>query len=368
MTISTTLQDITYAEINLSALQHNLSILKQHSKQSKLVAVIKANAYGHGMVALAKQLQVSQQVYALGVARLSEALQLRDSGIQLPIILLEGFFNDSDVPLLVEHQLQTVIHSQEQLHALLNNDLEQKITVWLKLDTGMHRLGFHPAAFAQALETLNSAKQVQQPVNFITHFSCADEINNPMTTQQVALFNSTTAGQPGLCSLASSAGILAWTEAHADVVRPGITMYGISPFEDKKGSDHLLQPVMTLKSRLIAVRQHTANESVGYGATWTSQQDTMLGVIAVGYGDGYPRLAPTGTPVLVNGRIVPLVGRVSMDMITVDLGPTATDKVGDQVTLWGEGLAVETVAKHIGTIAYELVTKLTARVSLSYRE
>ena len=366
MTNNSAQQDVTYAEINLSALIHNIKILKQHATHSNLVAVVKANAYGHGIAVLAKKLQDSQQIYALGVARLSEALHLREAGIKLPIILLEGFFNNSDLPLLAKHQLQTVIHSQEQLQALLNSQLEEKLTIWLKFDTGMHRLGFHPTEFSNVLAILNNSKQVKQPVNLMTHFSCADEINNSMTAQQIDLFKSTTSTHTGLCSLASSAGILAWPKSHADIVRPGIALYGISPFADKTGNDHQLQPVMTLKSRLIAVRQHSAGQCVGYGATWRAEQDTILGVIAVGYGDGYPRIAPSGTPVLVNGRIVPIVGRVSMDMITVNLGATAIDKVGDNVTLWGEGLPVETVAKHIGTIAYELVTKLTARVSLSY--
>ncbi|TEW54004.1 alanine racemase [Psychromonas sp. RZ22] len=361
-------KDTTYAEINLSALQHNIKILKQHAPQSKVVAIIKANAYGHGMLKLAEQLQISQQVHALGVARLGEALQLREAGIRLPIILLEGFFNNSDLPLLAEHQLQTVIHSQDQLQGLLNSDLTEKLTIWLKLDTGMHRLGFHPSEFNRTLEILKNTKKIQQPVNFITHFNSADELDNPITTPQIQLFKTQTANQPGLCSLANSAGVLAWPEAHADMIRPGIAMYGVSPFPDKSSNELQLKPVMTLKSHLIAVRQHSVGESVGYGASWTAQENTILGVIAVGYGDGYPRMAPAGTPILVNGRIVPIVGRVSMDMITVDLGINSNDRVGDDVVLWGEGLPVELVAKHIGTVAYELVTKLTVRVPLSYCE
>lgn len=359
-------QDITYAEINLSALSHNVKSIKLQAPQAKVVAVIKANAYGHGMLTIAQYLEQNQQVDALGVARLSEALKLRQAGIQLPIMLLEGFFNDSDLALLVEHQLETVIHSSEQLQALLNSELTEKISVWLKLDTGMHRIGFHAQQFTAALQALSTSEKVLQPINLMTHFNCADEVDNPITQQQITLFKAQTKNQLGLCSLASSAAILAWPEAHADIIRPGIALYGVSPFADKTAQDHNLQPVMTLKSRLIAVRQHFAGDSVGYGANWTSDQDTILGVIAVGYGDGYPRMAPAGTPILVNGRIAPIVGRVSMDMLTVDLGPDATDKVGDQVVLWGEGLPVETVAKHIGTVAYELVTKLTARVTLSY--
>lgn len=366
MTLDAIQQDITYAEINLSALQHNIEILKQHAQGTKVVAIIKANAYGHGMLMLAKQLQQNKQVYALGVARLTEALQLRKAGIQLPIILLEGFFNNADLPLLVEYKLQTVVHSQEQLSAVLKNNLEDKLHVWLKLDTGMHRLGFHPSKFRDALKALKEADNVHQPIHFMTHFNCADEIDNPITAEQISLFKAQTESQSGLCSLANSAGVLAWPNAHADIIRPGIALYGVSPFAGKTASDHQLKPVMTLKSHLIAVRTHKTGESVGYGAKWQAEQDTMLGVIAVGYGDGYPRMAPAGTPVLVNGRLVPIVGRVSMDMITVDLGLNTADKVGDGVILWGEGLPVEIVAKHIGTIAYELVTKLTARVPLSY--
>lgn len=361
-------QDITYAEINLTALIHNINIIKGHTADSQIIAVIKANAYGHGILALAKKLQDSQQVYALGVARLSEALKLRENGIQLPIILLEGFFSAQDLPLLINNNLQTVVHSQEQLQAITNSTLLGHLTVWLKLDTGMHRLGFHPEQFKQALQDLTKAKLIQQPVNLMTHFNCADELDNPITKQQIKLFKSLSTQHNGLCSLANSAAAFAWSESHADMVRPGISLYGISPFVDKTGLEHQLQPVMTLKSQLISVRQHAAGESVGYGAIWQSERDTKLGVIAVGYGDGYPRMTPAGTPVLLNGRIVPIVGRVSMDMLTVDLGLDSRDKVGDQVILWGEGLPAETVAKHIGTIAYELTTQLTARVSLTYRD
>lgn len=359
-------QDITHAEIDLSALRHNIKVLKQQAANSKIIAVIKANAYGHGMLAIAHELQASQQVHALAVARLSEAIKLRESGIILPIILLEGFFHEQELEQLIDYQLQTVVHSQQQLDAILNCPLTGQLSVWLKLDTGMHRLGFHPEQFSTVLKQLSEARLVEQPVNLMSHFQCADELDNPITNKQIQSFYTCAQQQQGLCSLANSAGILAWPESHTDMVRPGISIYGISPFEDKTGSDFQLKPVMTLKSQLIAVREHKAGESVGYGAIWTAQQDTKLGVVAIGYGDGYPRMAPAGTPVLVNGRIVPIVGRVSMDMITVDLGFDSQDRVGDSVTLWGKGLDIETVAKHIGTIAYELATKLTARVSLSY--
>ncbi|MCP5079779.1 MAG: alanine racemase [Psychromonas sp.] len=354
---------ITRAIINLSALQHNQQVLQKTAPNSQILAVVKANAYGHGMVEIAQTLT---GIHALGVARLNEALLLRDAGITTPIVLLEGFFHADDIETLVEFNLQTVIHSQQQLKALLNCRLQKPLQVWLKLDTGMHRLGFHSAEFDEAYQALKSSTNVAQPIHLMTHFNCADELDNEITSKQLIQFKKHIKTDSGLNSLANSAATLAWPETHIDIVRPGIALYGISPFADKLADEFNLQPVMTLRSQLIAVRSHQAGESVGYGASWSAKTDTTLGVVAVGYGDGYPRMAPEGTPVLVNGRVVPIVGRVSMDMLTVDLGIDSTDKVGDDVTLWGEGLPATLVANHIGTIAYELITKLTSRVALQY--
>jgi alanine racemase len=354
---------ITRAIINLDALKHNQKVLQRYAPNSKILAVIKANAYGHGMVRIAQTLS---DIHAFGVARLNEALALRAAGIKKPIVLLEGFFHVDDLPTLVTHNLQTVIHSQQQLDALIASKLTSRLQVWLKLDTGMHRIGFHEEEFDNAYQTLNNSQNVLQPVHLMTHFNCADELQNPITEAQYKRFASHIQPDSGLISLANSAAILAWPNTHADIIRPGIALYGVSPFSDKIADDFNLRPVMTLKSQLIAVRSHQAGESVGYGASWQASRDTKLGVVAVGYGDGYPRMAPEGTPVLVNGRLVPIVGRVSMDMLTVDLGKYSQDQVGDDVILWGEGLPAAQVAKHIGTIAYELVTKLTARVALQY--
>lgn len=354
---------ITRALINLTALQHNHQVLKTYAPDSQILAVVKANAYGHGMVEIAQALR---GIYALGVARLNEALLLREAGITTPIVLLEGFFHADDLETLVTHNLQTVIHSEQQLDALMSRQLKKPLLVWLKLDTGMHRLGFHEKRFDQVYQQLSNSHNVLQPVNMITHFNCADELNNNITAIQQQIFASHIKPDSGLNSLANSAATLAWPTTHADVIRPGIALYGVSPFTNKQASDFNLQPVMTLKSQLIAVRSHQAGESVGYGASWTATNDTMLGIVAVGYGDGYPRMAPEGTPVLLNGRLVPLVGRVSMDMLSVDLGMHHHDKVGDDVVLWGDGLSATDVAAHIGTIAYELVTKLTSRVALQY--
>ena len=354
---------ITRALINLNALKHNQKVLQKYAPDSQILAVIKANAYGHGMVRIA---QAISGIHAFGVARLNEALALRAEGMTKPIVLLEGFFHVDDLETLVEHNLQTVVHSKQQLDAILASKLNKPLQVWLKLDTGMHRLGFHEHEFDAAYQALKSSENVLHPIHLMTHFNCADELQNNATATQCKIFKSHIKPGNGLTSLANSAAILAWPETHRDVIRPGIALYGVSPFADKVACDFNLQPVMTLTSQLIAVRKHKAGESVGYGAHWTAKKNTNLGVVAVGYGDGYPRMAPEGTPILINGRLVPIVGRVSMDMLTVDLGENCTDKVGDDVILWGEGLPAEQVAQHIGTIAYELITKLTARVALQY--
>lgn len=230
----------------------------------------------------------------------------------------------------------------------------------------MHRLGVREEQYQEFVERLHRCDNVAKPLRYMSHFGCADELDNTMTQQQIELFLSLTEGCNGERSMAASAGLLEWQQSRLDWVRPGIIMYGVSPFGDKTAADMGFKPVMTLKSHLIAVRDVKKGESVGYGATWTSHRDTKVGVIAIGYGDGYPRTAPNGTPVLVNGRKVPIAGRVSMDMLTVDLGPDALDQVGDEAILWGEALPSEEVAEHIGTIAYELVTKLTSRVEMSY--
>ncbi|WP_239670741.1 alanine racemase [Vibrio variabilis] len=353
------------AHINLEALAHNLACIKQQAPDSKIMAVVKANGYGHGLRHIAKNAKGAD---AFGVARIEEALQLRASGVVKPILLLEGFYSPNDLPVLVTNNIQTVVHCYEQLDALEHAELEGPVVVWLKVDSGMHRLGVREEQYQEFVERLHRCDNVAKPLRYMSHFGCADELENPMTKQQIELFLSLTEGCNGERSMAASAGLLEWQPSQLDWVRPGIIMYGVSPFGEKTAAEMGFKPVMTLKSHLIAVRDVKQGESVGYGATWTSERDTKVGVIAIGYGDGYPRTAPNGTPVLVNGRKVPIAGRVSMDMLTVDLGPEALDRVGDEAILWGEELPSEEVANHIGTIAYELVTKLTSRVEMSYSD
>ena len=351
------------ALIHTQALQHNLRIVREQAPTAKVVAVVKANAYGHGLLPVARTLKEAD---AYAVARIEEALSLRSGGIVKPVILLEGFFSADDLPVLAANNLQTAVHSWEQLEALEQADLPQPIRAWVKLDTGMHRLGVHPDEATTFFARLAQCKNVVQPFNLMTHFSCADELENPATHEQIELFKRLAQGMGGECALSNSAGVLAWKEAHADWVRPGIILYGVSPMDEPYASHFDLLPAMALKSSLIAVREHKAGEPVGYGGTWVSEHDTRLGVVAIGYGDGYPRSAPSGTPMWVNGREVCIVGRVSMDMISVDLGPNSSDKVGDEVLLWGADLPVEKIAAYTGISAYELITKLTSRVAMEY--
>ncbi|MGK2946746.1 MAG: alanine racemase [Candidatus Malihini olakiniferum] len=351
------------AVISRRALRHNMQRVRQLAPNSRLVAVIKANAYGHGAVECANTLQDAD---CFGVARLSEALALRKVGIKKPILLLEGFFLANDLPLLVQHQLESAVHSIEQLAALEQTDLPHPLTVWMKLDTGMHRLGVRPGKMEAFYQRLTQCRNVVQPVNIMSHFCRADEPEFNTTLKQIACFDAFAEGKPGAQSIAASDGILLWTQTHRSQVRPGIILYGVSPLSSEKATHFGLQPAMTLTSHLIAVREHKAGESEGYGCTWISERDTLLGVVAMGYGDGYPRTAPFGTPVLVNDREVPLVGRVSMDMLTVDLGPNAQERVGDEVILWGEALPVEQIAAYTGISAYELITRITQRLKLEY--
>jgi alanine racemase len=378
------------AIINLPALKHNLAQIKSLAPSTKVLAVLKANAYGHGLERIAhalftnqdnslteESIQSSITADAIAVARIDEALALRTSGITQPIVLLEGFFSSKDLSVLANHNLQTVIHNQQQLEAILEAKLSSPLKVWLKIDTGMHRLGINPTQFTSFYQQLNDSDNVQKDIVLMSHLGCADDKNSKATYQQISLFEEVTKGCIGERTLANSAGICAWPKSHYQWIRPGLLLYGVSPLsldilleEGKQCSEIVdddslnVKPVMTLKSSLITIRELAAGESVGYGGTWQSIKKTVIGVVAIGYGDGYPRHAKNGTPVLVNGRRVPLIGRVSMDMITVDLGLNSQDKIGDLVTLWGDNLPVAEIAKWSTTIPYELLCNITRRVKV----
>ena len=381
------------AVINLSALKHNLAQIKLLAPTTKVLAVLKANAYGHGLERIAQALFSDQRenakngdssvkADAIAVARIDEALALRASGITQSIVLLEGFFDSKDLSILSTHNLQTVVHNQQQLDAILAAKLSVPLKVWLKIDTGMHRLGINPDQFKHFYQQLTDSDNVQQGIVLMSHLGCADDKDSNVTQQQISLFEEVTQGCDEERTIANSAGICSWPASHFQWVRPGLLLYGISPLpletpfikdskqllrnESTRNIDFLdVKPVMTLKSSLIAIRELNADESIGYGGAWQSKEKTVIGVVAIGYGDGYPRHAKNGTPVLINGRRVPLVGRVSMDMITVDLGIDAKEQVGDVVTLWGEQLSVAEIAQCATTIPYELLCNITRRVQIT---
>ena len=349
----------TQVHIDLSALRDNLQQVRRLAPHSKVMAAIKANAYGHGLERVALALKGAD---GFGVACIDEALELRAVGISQPITLLEGFFHADELPLASQHALDLVIHHPYQVELLESHPpLDGGVKVWLKIDTGMHRLGVAPEQ-AQALWQRIGQIAWLSPLGQMTHLACADEPDSPMTQQQLSQFERATAGLGGLKAIANSAGIIAWPQSHRDWVRPGIMLYGVSPMVGGRGAEHGLRPVMTLRSELIAVKPVTAGEHIGYGATWQCPESMPIGVVAVGYGDGYPRHARSGTPVLLNGREVPLIGRVSMDMLTVDLRSQPNAQIGDPVVLWGEGMPIERIAEHADTIAYELLCGITRRV------
>ena len=348
----------TRVEIDLGALRHNLAVARAAAPRSKIMAAIKANGYGHGLERVAKTLHDAD---AFGVACINEALALRMAGIEAPITLLEGFFHTDEIPLLQGYQLEAVLNNASQVEALERSRFSGTVRVWVKVDTGMHRLGFAPEATRGIWRRLNALKGVEV-VGFMTHLACADDRTHPATPRQLTLFEETTRGLPGERAIANSAGVLGWPESHVDWVRPGVMLYGISPLLKGRGSEAKLRPAMTLHSELIAVNHIPKGGAVGYGATWRAPEALPVGVIAIGYGDGYPRHAPSGTPVLLNGKPVPLIGRVSMDMITVDLRGQPHARAGDPTVLWGKGLPAEIIAERAGTIAYELLCGVTQRV------
>ncbi len=355
------------AFIDTHALLHNYHVIKEKAPSSQILTVLKANAYGHGLIDIAKSLSntdIENNIIAnaFGVARIEEALALRNKGITQKIVLLEGFFSTDDIAIIVANKLSVVIHNEQQLAAILSAKIHTPINVWLKIDTGMHRLGINPDEFTYFYQQLKNSDNVENSIILMSHLACADDIHDDMTLSQLSCFNQLTAHTEEAKSLANSAAICAWPTTHFDWVRPGIMLYGISPMKAQSAQSQLLKPVMTLQSSVIAIRQINQGDAIGYGSAWVSDKNTTIAVVAIGYGDGYPRHAENGTPVLINNRIVPLVGRVSMDMIMIDLGEQTSDKIGDVVTLWGKGLPIEKVAECASTIAYELICNITNRV------
>jgi alanine racemase len=353
------------ATVDTAALRHNLEVVRQCAPRSRVMAVIKANAYGHGLVAVARALQSAD---AFAVARVDEGLILRQAGIGTRIVLLEGVFDTAQLAAAAAAGFDLVLHSPEQIELLRAAPPGASFKLWLKLDSGMNRLGFKGAAFGAAHAALSRLPAVRGAINLFTHLSSADEPELPTTMEQLARFAAAADSFAGERSIANSAGMLKFADAQADWVRPGLLLYGASPFAGSIGADHGLQPVMTLHAHVIAVKDLKVGEHVGYGGAWVARRPTRLAVAAVGYGDGYPRSLPSGSPVLLNGVRVPLAGRVSMDMIGIDVSDMQNSPVqGDRVTLWGAGLPVEEVAARAGTIPYELLCGISQRVAVALR-
>ncbi len=338
------------ATINLAALRKNLQLIRELTP-AKVIGVIKADAYGHGAIPVARVLE-EERVDCLAVACIEEAITLREEGIKSPILMLEGFFNADELPLMAHHKLSTVVQQQEQIEALQHWQGEP-FDIWLKIDTGMHRIGFLPEDFPHAYSQLERCTSVNRIV-LMTHFSSADEPHQPKTSAQITLFKALTKGYEAETCLCNSAGIMQWPDAHGDWVRPGLALYGSSPFVEGHPLDKRLQPVMELTSQLIAIKELPAGVPVGYGETYITEKPCRVGITAVGYADGYPRHAQNGTPVLVNGIRCPIIGRISMDMLAVDISDLPTPHVGDKVTLWGQDLPATDIANYANTVSYEM--------------
>ncbi|HEX6016433.1 MAG TPA: alanine racemase [Geminicoccaceae bacterium] len=352
------------AVIDLGALRHNLRLARRRAAGAKVVAVVKANGYGHGA---ARLLEALGEADMLGVACIEEALALREAGARQPILLMEGVFEADELPLCARHGFEVAVHDATQVEMLERARLARPLAAWLKVNTGMNRLGVHPEEALGIHGRLRACAAVAPQLRLMTHFANAEEPGDPATREQIGRFAAVAGGLTVERSFCNSAGLLLWPEAHAEWVRPGVMLYGVSPLAGRSGADEGLRPVMTLGTRLIAVREVERGEAVGYAGTWRATADTRVGIAAMGYGDGYPRHAPSGTPVLVNGKPVALAGRVSMDMLAIDLTGQPDAQVGDPVALWGDGLPVETIAARAGTNAYELLCGVTGRVRVELR-
>jgi alanine racemase len=347
---------------DLAAFRENLAVARARAPHARVWAVVKANAYGHGLGRAVRALEAADGFALLDLA---DAIRLRESGVTKPILLLEGVFESDDLAVVAEHGLAIVIHHAEQIAMLEAAGLPARVSVFLKMDSGMNRLGFAPEHYRETFERL-ARSPVVAGITLMTHFADADGERG--VAEALRRFEAATAPIEAPRSLANSAAILRYPETHGDWVRAGIMLYGCSPFAEESAAALGLRPVMTLASELIAVRALQPGDRVGYGGTFVADRPMRIGVVACGYADGYPRHAPTGTPVLVDGRRTRTLGRVSMDMLAVDLDGVPEAGVGTPVTLWGEGLSCDEVAAAAGTLSYELLCGLTARVPQIDRE
>lgn len=358
------------ARIRLDAIRHNLQVLKNHAGKARVMAVVKGNAYGHGLPEVANALRDAD---GFGVARMDEARTLRNAGIEQPVTVLGGIFA-ADLDEASALGLRNVVHTMEQLEAI-ENYAGQAADAWLKIDSGMHRLGFNVDDVAKMVARLEACKAIDR-FGVMTHLANADDPGDGKTITQTEQFRKSLGGFAGEISIANSAGVLGWPNLHDGFrrsmengevwVRPGLALYGIAPIVNHTGAQFDLEPAMQFEAPLISVKPLRGGDAVGYGQTWCAKSDTTIGIVAAGYADGYSHNTESGCPVIINGRQAELAGVVSMDLLAIDLGPNARDQVGDTAILWGDDLPVEDVARFAGTIPYTLVTGVTARVVRNY--
>ena len=349
------------ATIDAAALQHNLAVAKQQAPNAKVWAIVKANAYGHGLAHVVSAFAAAD---GMGLIELDSAVRLRDLGWTKPILLLEGFFHAEDVAMLTQYNLQTAIHCDEQITILETANLSAPVDVHLKMNTGMNRLGFKPEAFRAAYARLRAIGQVRN-ISMMTHFANGEHSTHSVVShaEQIKRFQQGSDGLIGERSLSNSAADLVHPETPSDWVRPGIMLYGGTP-GGKTAAEFGLLPAMTLSSEIIGIQEIDAGDAVGYGSRFVATHSMKVGVVACGYADGYPRHAPTGTPILVDGVRTRTIGQVSMDMIAVDLSAIPTARVGSGVILWGQGLPIDEIAHAAGTIGYELMCAVAPRVRM----
>ncbi len=352
------------ASIDLAALQHNLSRVKQLAPTSKVISVIKANAYGHGYLQVAQALSESD---AFAVARLAEGIQLRQAGITHKIVLLEGVITAEELQAAAEYDLSLVFHHRAQIELLQQTKLAKPLTFcWLMIETGMHRLGVSLDDVDEFLAALESNEAIDGSVGLMSHFANADLIDDQRNQQQMTAVLAV-ADDNALISMANSAAILSFPASHQQWLRPGLMLYGVSPFDDKTAGDLDLKPVMQLKSVITSIQKLLAGDQVGYGGEWIAAKESLIATVSIGYGDGYLRQLSNVGQVSINDNLVQVIGRVSMDMICIDLSNSPDVNVGDEVVLWGnEQLSVEQVAKQANTIPYELMCQVSSRVIRDY--
>ena len=352
------MSSVPVVTVDAAALRNNLAVVRRFAPGARVIAAVKANAYGHGLVQAARALADAD---AFGVARVEEAVVLRAADIKHPIVVLEGVFAASQLDVAAANDLQLVVHSFEQIAMLEQYAGTQRFAVWLKVDSGMNRLGFRVEELEAAHSRLRACAAVGS-MRLLTHLAAAENAGGLETKLQLDRFRAVSAPLRLERSIANSAAVIAWPDAHVEWVRPGLMLYGASPFDDRSAADLGLLPAMTFATQVIAVRNVAAGEAIGYNGVWRAKRRSRIAVAAVGYGDGYPRCMHAGAPTLINGREASVVGRVSMDMTMIDATELPDVAVGDAVTLWGKGLPAERVAPFADTIAYELFCRIAERV------